>query len=84
MHSRLVEHIRPDNPLTHAPFLVAPYSLSAPAGIAALNAEVTRQSAMVAYIDDFKLMMLVILLSVPLLLLLRRPGSVPRGAVPAE
>jgi DHA2 family multidrug resistance protein len=45
--------------------------------MAALNAEVTRQAAMVAYIDDFKLMMLIALASLPLLLLLhdarRRP-----------
>jgi DHA2 family multidrug resistance protein len=78
VHSRLVEHLRPDNPLAQAPYLAAPYSLTAPAGIAALNAEVTRQSAMVAYIDDFKLMMMIVLLSVPLLLLLRKPGAVRR------
>jgi len=80
VHSHLVEHLRPDNPLAHAPYLAAPYSLSAPAGIAALNAEVTRQSAMVAYIDDFKLMMVIVLVSLPLLLLLRKPGAAPRGA----
>jgi DHA2 family multidrug resistance protein len=73
VHSRLVEHLRPDNPLAHAPFLTAPFSLSAPSGIAALNAEVTRQAAMIAYIDDFKLMMIIVLLAVPLLLLLRKP-----------
>jgi DHA2 family multidrug resistance protein len=39
--------------------------------MAALNAEVTRQAAMVAYIDDFKLIMLIALASLPLLLLLR-------------
>jgi hypothetical protein len=56
VHSRLVEPLRPDNPLAHAPYLVAPYSLSTANGVAALNAEVTRQAQMVAYIDDFKLM----------------------------
>jgi DHA2 family multidrug resistance protein len=71
VHSRLVEGLRPDNPLAQAPYLAAPFSLSTPSGIAALNAEVTRQAAMVAYIDDFKLMMLIALASVPLLLLLR-------------
>ena len=35
---------------------MAPYSLSTANGVAALNAEVTRQAQMVAYIDDFKLM----------------------------
>src|SRR5438045_8780843 len=56
VHSRLVEHLRPDNPLAQAPFLTQPFSLTNPSGIAALNAEATRQAAMVAYIDDFKLM----------------------------
>ena len=53
VHSRLVEQLRPDNPLARAPYLAAPYSLMTPPGIAALNAEVTRQAAMVAYINDF-------------------------------
>jgi len=71
VHARLVEGLRPDNPLAQAPFLAAPFSLSTPSGMAALNAEVTRQAAMVAYIDDFKLIMLIALASIPLLLLLR-------------
>src|SRR5205807_3495615 len=50
VHSRLVEHLRPDNPLAQAPFLAQPFSLTNPSGIAALNAEATRQAAMVAYI----------------------------------
>ena len=86
MHSHLVEGLRPDNPLAQAPFLIAPYSLSTPGGMAALNAEVTRQAAMVAYIDDFKMMMVIALLSLPLLLLLRpagRRGVAPSAAVPA-
>ena len=49
----------------------APFSLSTPGGMAALNAEVTRQAAMVAYIDDFKLIMLIVVLASPLLLLIR-------------
>lgn len=73
VHSRLVEHLRPDNPLAQAPYLMAPYSLSTSTGIAALNAEVTKQAQMVAYIDDFKLMMVIAFLAAPLLLLLRKP-----------
>jgi MFS transporter, DHA2 family, multidrug resistance protein len=75
VHSRLVEGLRPDNPLTQAPFMPAPFSLSTPFGVAALNAEVTRQAAMVAYVDDFALMMLIVIVSVPLLLLVRRPRA---------
>ena len=77
VHSRLVEGLRPDNPLAQAPYLAAPFSLSTPSGMAALNAEVTRQAAMVAYIDDFKLMMLIALASIPLLLLLREARRRP-------
>jgi MFS transporter, DHA2 family, multidrug resistance protein len=82
VHSRLVEGLRPDNPLAHAPYLVAPFSLSTPSGMAALNAEVTRQAAMIAYIDDFKLLMLIALASLPLLLLLREARRQPSPATP--
>jgi MFS transporter, DHA2 family, multidrug resistance protein len=73
VHSRLVEHLREDNPLARMPHMVAPFSLTTPSGLAALNAEATRQAAMVAYIDDFKLMMMVVVVGLPLLLLLRKP-----------
>jgi DHA2 family multidrug resistance protein len=43
-------------------------------GAAALNAEVTRQSLMIAYLNDFRLMMYLTLFAVPLLLLLRAPA----------
>jgi MFS transporter, DHA2 family, multidrug resistance protein len=84
VHSRLVENLRPDNPLARAPFLGPLWSLTSPHGIAALNAEATRQAAMVAYIDDYKLMMLIVILAAPLLLLLRRPRkAAPAGAASA-
>jgi DHA2 family multidrug resistance protein len=84
VHSRLVEGLRPDNPLAHPPFMPAPYSLSVPSGIAALNAEATRQAAMVAYIDDYKFMMIVVIVMLPLLLLLRRPRGSARPASAAS
>jgi len=77
VHARLIERLRPDNPLMHAPFLPPPFSLSTPEGIAALNNEVTRQAAMVSYIDDFRLMMLIALGVLPLLLLLRTTREPP-------
>jgi DHA2 family multidrug resistance protein len=75
VHSRLVEQLRPDNPLARSPMLPAPYSLTDPSGIAALNAAATRQAAMVAYVDDFLLMMILVIMGLPLLLLLRRPRT---------
>jgi DHA2 family multidrug resistance protein len=59
--------------LAQGPQLGQHYSLTTPAGVAALNAEATRQAAMVAYIDDFLLMMVLIVASLPLILLLRKP-----------
>jgi DHA2 family multidrug resistance protein len=79
VHSRLVEHLRPDNPLAQAPFLTPPFSLTTPSGMAALNAEVTRQAAMVAYVNDYALMMVIVLLLIPLLLLVRRARPVLRA-----
>ncbi len=52
-------------------------------GLAALNAEITRQASMVAYINDFKLMMVVTLAAIPLLLLLRAPKRGPKSEVHA-
>ncbi len=47
------------------------------AALAMLDAEVNRQAAMIAYLDDFKLIMILNLVILPLLFLMRRP---PRGA----
>jgi DHA2 family multidrug resistance protein len=84
VHSRLMETFSADNPMVQGSMLPAPYSLTHPAGVAALNAEVTRQASMVAYINDFKLMMLIALLSLPLLLLLRVNTPTLRGMPVAE
>jgi DHA2 family multidrug resistance protein len=74
MHSRLAEHItlyggqlRP----------AAPYSFSMPQGLAALDASVTRQAQMIAYNNDFKLLLVLSLAILPLVLLLKppRPGA---------
>ncbi|MDR3509820.1 MAG: MDR family MFS transporter [Caulobacteraceae bacterium] len=69
VHAALVERLRPDNPVAQT--LHAPYSLTNPAGLAALDGEATRQASMVAYVDDFKLMAIVALLLIPTLLLMR-------------
>jgi DHA2 family multidrug resistance protein len=82
VHSCLVEQLRPDNPMARAPHLAAPFSLTDPSGIAALNAEATCQAAMVAYINDFLLMMIVVVVGLPLLLLLRRPSPASGPARP--
>ncbi len=73
LHSGMVEHLRPDNPNV-ASALAAPFSLSSPTGVALLNGEVDRQASMIAYIDDFHLMLFVALALAPALLMMRRPS----------
>jgi len=70
-HAQLTEHLTHANPAVQAglPWV---YDLGSQAGAAALNAEVTRQASFLAYLNDFKIMMLATLLSLPLLLLMRR------------
>ena len=45
-----------------------------------LNAQVQVQAAMIAYVDDFKLMMFLTLAAIPLIFLLRKPGAPPPAA----
>ncbi|HEY1794535.1 MAG TPA: MDR family MFS transporter [Stellaceae bacterium] len=84
VHSRLVERLHPDNPLTQLPEFTRHFSFTTPGGVAALNAEITRQASMIAYIDNFYLMVIIILASLPLLLLLRRPARRMGGGTTAH
>lgn len=75
-------------PFNHALLGGAPGRYWNPAsthGAAALNGVVTRQAQTIAYIDDFKLMMIVAIIAAPLVLLLRtprvRPAADPAHAV---
>jgi DHA2 family multidrug resistance protein len=70
VHARLAEHI---TPLTLAKNHIA--GTHAHAALTALNGNITAQAAMIAYIDDFQLMLILTLLTIPLLLLVRRPRA---------
>jgi len=78
MHSSLAAHITPYNLDARDPALAT--QLASHSAAVALNGEVTRQAGMIAYIDDFKLMMIVALLAIPLLLLVRVPKRRPSAA----
>jgi DHA2 family multidrug resistance protein len=73
-HAELATHVSPaNNALQSVPQIWDPHSSI---GIAALNAEVTRQAAMIAYLQDFSMMMYLTIFAMPLLLLIRRPKRV--------
>jgi DHA2 family multidrug resistance protein len=67
MHSRLAEQVTPFSDILHSQA-----ATSTTEGLAALNQLVSGQAAMIAYNNDFKLMMVLTLCAVPLVLLLRR------------
>jgi DHA2 family multidrug resistance protein len=74
MHATLGEHVSRYSSLLRWQMPDGAPSLRTMAG---LNATVTEQAAMIAYNNDFKLMMVLSLAAVPLVFLLRKPrGSV--------
>jgi DHA2 family multidrug resistance protein len=56
------------------------FPVAGPAALAYINMEVTRQALFIAYLDDFKLMMIVTFAVLPLLLIMRRGNRVGTGA----
>ena len=76
MHAALTEKITIANP-------AALDALAAPQGAALLNNEITRQASMIAYVDDFWLMLILTLCVLPLLLLIRPAAKHEAPAVHA-
>jgi DHA2 family multidrug resistance protein len=72
MHASLAAQVRPEDAVVRAG-LPAALSPSTAAGAFALNTEITRQATMVAFIDNYRVMVITALACVPLLLLLRQP-----------
>jgi DHA2 family multidrug resistance protein len=72
-HASLTERVTYANPAWHNPAIATAYDLSTPGGAALLDSTVTQQAAMIAYIDDFWLMLFLTVAVIPLLLLIRPP-----------
>jgi DHA2 family multidrug resistance protein len=74
----LAPHIRPDNPAVQQ---MMPHGPTAQ-GLATINGMISRQAAMLAYIDDFWLMTIVMVLLLPILFLMRKPKPAAGAAPP--
>jgi MFS transporter, DHA2 family, multidrug resistance protein len=72
--------VTPYNHLLQAPAVREFWNPLTSAGAMALNNEITRQAAMIGYINDFKLMMLLTLASLPLIFLLSSPRAAARSS----
>jgi DHA2 family multidrug resistance protein len=72
MHASMAAHVTPTDPVVRAG-LPAAFNPGTASGALALNGEITRQATMVAYVDDFRLMLGLTVFGLPLLMLLRTP-----------
>ncbi len=73
-HAAFADYINPFNLALRQAVEAGAYNLSTPQGLAAINGEVTRQAATLAYLQDFRLMMWITLAAIPLIVLLRAPA----------
>jgi DHA2 family multidrug resistance protein len=72
LHASLSAHVTPYNVASNPAALAAHVDVGTAKGVAALDAMISNQAVMIAYIDDFKLMMVLTLATIPLLMLIRR------------
>jgi DHA2 family multidrug resistance protein len=79
-HEDLASHITSSSMAAVDPSTVDRLQVLGDAVMMALNGEVTRQAAMIAYLDNFKFMMVLLIVFMPLVLLMKPPKG-PPGAV---
>jgi DHA2 family multidrug resistance protein len=74
-HAAIASYVTPFNHAFQAPEVMRALNPLTAAGRAALDSMITLQSVIIAYIDDFKLLMILSIVAMPLVLLLRRPAT---------
>lgn len=86
-HAALTEHINPFNELFRYADVASRWAMDSPQGLAALEAEINRQSVMIAYNNAFFATFVLSLALIPVVLLFRRvkpPEPEETAAVPAQ
>jgi DHA2 family multidrug resistance protein len=84
MHARLTENVTPFNDALQMPDVSGILNLHSDKGLALLDTIVTQQAAMIAYINDYKLLMLLTLATIPLVLIFASSRKRPTGAEAEE
>jgi MFS transporter, DHA2 family, multidrug resistance protein len=70
MHERIAETVTPFNDALQMPDVTANLNVHSDAGRALLDMIVTRQASLIAYLNDFKLLMVLTLAMIPLVLII--------------
>jgi DHA2 family multidrug resistance protein len=74
-HAEIAQHVTAVNRVFEIPAIAQFWNPATDAGRAALDAMITRQAQIIAYIDDFKLLMIATLLVIPLLIVFKKPAG---------
>jgi len=82
-HAAFASHIDPTNPIFRSAAMPHGFDLSSPAGFSFLNGEMTRQAAAIAYLDDFRMMMVMTALIIPLVYFMSNPSLTPEDMAEA-
>jgi MFS transporter, DHA2 family, multidrug resistance protein len=80
-HAAIVPSVNAVNRGFENPLIANAWNPLTAAGRAALDAVITRQAQIIAYIDDYKLLMIAALAVIPLLIVFKKPAG-PRAAEP--
>ncbi|MGH6829087.1 MAG: DHA2 family efflux MFS transporter permease subunit, partial [Rhizomicrobium sp.] len=72
LHASMAQNITPYNLAANPAAMAAHLNTGSLSGLLGLNGMISDQAAMIAFIDDFQLMMVLTLASIPLLLLLKK------------
>jgi len=78
-HADIASHVTEQSIPMADPTLMQTIAPQGDVALAMINAEVTRQAVFIAYLDDFKLMMIVTFAVLPLLLFMKRGKQVGTG-----
>ena len=76
-HAAIVPSVNAVNRAFENPLIAQAWNPLTAAGRAALDAVVTRQAQIIAYIDDYKLLMIAALAVIPLLVVFKKPSGPP-------
>ena len=74
-HAEIAQHVTSVNRMFEDPMITQFWNPAAAAGRAALDAVVTRQAQIIAYIDDYKLLMIATLVVIPLLIVFKQASE---------
>jgi DHA2 family multidrug resistance protein len=82
MHARIVEGVTPFNNALQMQDVAPNLNVNSDQGRAMLDGLVTQQAAIIAYLNDFKLLMILTLAMIPLILIIRATASAPTAGKP--